>query len=394
MLLFSCILLSLSLSLSLFDACLISYTISLPQNKTQLKRKQIDQKMDARHGRISVLMLPWIAHGHISPFLELAKKLTRRNFHIFFCSTPINLHPIKEKLPQKYSLSIQFVELHLPSLPELPPHYHTTDGLPPRLAPTLKKAFDMGSQNFSTILKSLSPDLLVYDFIQQWALSLALSQNIPAVEFSPTSAAMTSFLIHNIRHPGINFPFPETSLWDYEVAKFTQMLEYSVDSIKDVDRVLECYERSSDGIVLIKRFREIEGKYIDFLSNSTGKKIVPVGPVVEEPVHGDEKRKIIEWLNGKKRSSTVFVSFGSEYFLSEDEIEEMAHGLQLSMVRFIWVVRFPAGDKISLEMALPKGFLDEVILNYHYLWLNLGKNLLSWYFSVFAITFSKVYNVG
>jgi hypothetical protein len=89
--------------------------------------------MDARHGSISVLMLPWIAHGHISPFLELAKKLTKRNFHIFFCSTPINLRPIKEKLPQKYSLSIQFVELHLPSLPELPPHYHTTNGLPPHL---------------------------------------------------------------------------------------------------------------------------------------------------------------------------------------------------------------------------------------------------------------------
>ncbi|KAE8038761.1 hypothetical protein FH972_011237 [Carpinus fangiana] len=142
--------------------------------------------MEARHGSISVLMLPWIAHGHISPFLELAKKLTRRNFHIFFCSTPINL----QKLPQKYSLSIQFVELHLPSLPELPPHYHTTNGLPPHLAPTLKKAFDMGSQNFSAILKSLSPDLLVYDFIQQWAPSLALSQNIPAVEFLPTSATM------------------------------------------------------------------------------------------------------------------------------------------------------------------------------------------------------------
>jgi hypothetical protein len=47
--------------------------------------------------------------------------------------------------------------------------------------PTLKKAFDMGNQNFSAILKNLSLDLLVYDFLQQWAPSLALSQNIPAV---------------------------------------------------------------------------------------------------------------------------------------------------------------------------------------------------------------------
>jgi hypothetical protein len=155
------------------------------------------------------------------------------------------------------------------------------------------------------------------------------------------------------------------------------MLEYSVDGIKDTDRALECYERSSE-IVLMKTFREIEGKYIDYLLNSTGKKIVPVGPLVQESVHDNEKREIMEWLNSKKRSSTVFVSFGSEYFLSEEEIEEMAHGLQLSMVRFIWVLRFPAGDKVSLEMALPKGFLDKVVLNPHLFMIkSRKKNLLT-----------------
>ncbi|GLT67409.1 hypothetical protein SLA2020_397230 [Shorea laevis] len=165
--------------------------------------------------------------------------------------------------------------------------------------------------------------------------------------------------MHVTKNPGVEFPFLGIYLQDYEVRKFTHLLESSVDGVKDKDRALECYERSSE-IVLIKTFREIEDKYIDYLSTSTGKKIVPVGPLVEEPVYGYEKTEIIEWLNGKKRSSTVFVSFGSEYFLSKEEIEEMAHGLELSMVHFIWVVRFPAGDKVSLEMALPEGFLDKV----------------------------------
>ena len=101
--------------------------------------------MGATHNTISVLMLPWLAHGHISPFLELAKMLTTRNFHIYFCTTPINLSPIKQQLSEKDSLSIELVELHLPSLPELPPHYHTANGLPPHLMPTLKKAVDMAS---------------------------------------------------------------------------------------------------------------------------------------------------------------------------------------------------------------------------------------------------------
>nr|POE94845.1 beta-d-glucosyl crocetin beta-1,6-glucosyltransferase [Quercus suber] len=254
-------------------------------------------------------MLPWLAHGHISPFLELAKKLTTRNIHIYFCTTPINLGPIKQQLSKKYSLSIEFVELHLPSLPELPPHYHTTNGLPPHLMPALKKAMDMASPNITSILKQLKPDLVIYDFLQILTPSLAQSQNIPAVEFVVMSATMTSFFMHLANNPGVEYPSPEIYLQDYEVGKFT-------DDSDDGDRILECFHQSSE-IVLVKTFREIEAKYIDYLSVLAKKKIVPVGPLVQDPVEEDEKKEIIEWLNDKEPSSAVFVSFGSEFFFCQ-----------------------------------------------------------------------------
>lgn len=40
------------------------------------------------------------------------------------------------------------------------------------------------------------------------------------------------------------------------------------------------------------------------------------------------------------RHLSVFLSFGSECFLSKEEMEEMARGLELSCVNFIWVVRY------------------------------------------------------
>ena len=143
--------------------------ISMPQSKpsTNSPNTQKILRMDSRHSSISVLMFPWLAHDHISPFLDLAKKLTNRNFHVYFCSTPINLGPIKQNLSEKHSQSIQLVEIHLPSLPDLPPHYHTTNGLPPHLISTLKTALDMASTNFNTILKKLKPDLVIYDFLLQ-----------------------------------------------------------------------------------------------------------------------------------------------------------------------------------------------------------------------------------
>ena len=211
--------------------------------------------MDARHNTISVLMLLWLAHGHISPFLELAEKLTTRNFHIYFCSTPINLGPIKQKLSEKHSLSIQLVELHLPSLPDLPPHYHTTNGLPPHLMPILKKALDMASPNFNTILKKLKPDLVIYDFLQLWAPSLALSLNIPAVDFIPMSATMSSFFLHLANNLGVQYPSPEIYLREYEVRKFAN------DSQDGDRRLLECFEQSSE-IILIKTFRTYNNLYL------------------------------------------------------------------------------------------------------------------------------------
>ncbi|KAM3360215.1 hypothetical protein P3S68_019927 [Capsicum galapagoense] len=132
---------------------------------------------------LRVLMFPFLAHGHITPFLNVAKKLADRGFLIYLCSTPVNLKSIINKIPEKYSESIQLVELHLPELPELPPHYHTTNGLPLHLNHILHKALKMSKPNFAKILQNLKPDLVIYDILQQWTEDVANEQNIPAVKF-------------------------------------------------------------------------------------------------------------------------------------------------------------------------------------------------------------------
>ncbi|KAL2455199.1 UDP-glycosyltransferase 91C1 [Abeliophyllum distichum] len=308
---------------------------------------------------IHVLMFPWLAHGHISPYLELAKRLAQRNFIIHLCSTPANLSSIKHKIGEKFALSIQLVELHLPTLPELPPCYHTTNGLPPHLMPTLKKALEMATPNFCNILCTIKPDLLIYDFLQPWAPLAASLQNIPAVEFMTSSLSMTSYMFHFFKKPGVEFPFSTMFYRDYEIVHREKLLVSAVD-----EQVKRCafqgIDRSSR-IVLVKGFREIEGKYSDYLSSLLGKKVVPVGPLVQDPTHDEyDSSDIIGWLDKKDMNSTVFVSFGTEYFLTKQDMLELAYGLELSNVNFIWVVRFPKGEKITLEEVLPLGFLSRV----------------------------------
>ncbi|KAG5533068.1 hypothetical protein RHGRI_027338 [Rhododendron griersonianum] len=315
--------------------------------------------METRKGSISVLMLPWLAHGHISAFLELAKRLTEKNFFIYFCSTSINLNSVKKMLPEKYSPSVQLVELHLPSLPELPPHLHTTYGLPPHLMPILKIAFEESKPFFSHILNTLNPDLIMYDFNMPWVSASASLLNIPSVLFFSFGALFTSFAFRFMENPDAEYPFQSIQLHESEKTSLKAMLEFSTNGVKDVDLIRESIKLSRD-VMLIKTSTEIEEKYIDYLSMLVKKKVQPVGPLVREIVDEDEDTEVMRFLHKKDESSVVFVAFGSEFFLSNEEREEIAYGLELSRVSFIWVVRFPVGEKTTVEEALPVGFLDRV----------------------------------
>ncbi|XP_059294806.1 beta-D-glucosyl crocetin beta-1,6-glucosyltransferase-like [Lycium ferocissimum] len=310
---------------------------------------------------LRVLMFPWLGYGHISPFLELAKKLSQKNFTIYLCSTPVILSSIKKKISPEFSPSIQFLELHLQTLPNLPPCYHTTNGLPPHLMSTLKEAFDLASPDFTLILKTLKPDLLIYDFLQPWAPKAAAELKIPAVEFISSSSTMTAYMLHVFKKPGIKFPFSSIYYRDYEMARIEkQESSMPVEKLEeDKKRVRDCFYLSCD-IVLIKSFKEIEGKYSDYITNLTGKKVVPLGPLVQEPSVDDGESELITWLNEREKESTIFVSFGSEYFLSKEDLLEIAYGLENSKVNFIWPIRFQKGENIQLEEALPKGFFNRV----------------------------------
>ncbi|KAL3838180.1 hypothetical protein ACJIZ3_022771 [Penstemon smallii] len=263
-------------------------------------------------------------------------------------------------MSEKDSISIKLVELDIPVTPQLPPHYHTTNGLPPDLMTPLKEALDAARPAFSSLLKTLNPDILLYDFIQPWAPEEAYSLNIPAVLFFTIGAAVTSFITHQWFDPETKYPFPAIYFRENECKNYIRLVK------QERSRVINCLKRSCD-IVLIKTFRELEGKYIDYLWNLSGKKFVQVGPLVQVgPCATDQNEEndheIMEWLHGKDIRSTVFASFGTEYFLSEDEIEEIALGLELSNVNFIWVLRFPsAGDKEkTIDQLLPQGFLERV----------------------------------
>lgn len=96
--------------------------------------------MCTKSTKLKAFLFPWLVYGQISLFLELAKKLMDGGFLMDLCSSPINLSFIRTRIPESCCSSIHLVELQLPDLPELPCHYHTTNGLPLHPHSTLQKS--------------------------------------------------------------------------------------------------------------------------------------------------------------------------------------------------------------------------------------------------------------
>ncbi|KAM3360211.1 beta-D-glucosyl crocetin beta-1,6-glucosyltransferase [Capsicum galapagoense] len=308
---------------------------------------------------LKVLMFPWLAYGHISPFLELAKKLADRGFTIRVCSTVISHETINREIPEKYRGSIKIVELRLAKFPELPPHCCTTNDVPPDIDSIVLKTLKLSKPNFTKILKNLKPDLLIYDLLLEWAEGLANEQKIPAIKLITMGAAVFSYLFNAVRKPEVEFPFPNICLGKSELVELGEIIAKTAKEREPDDA--DPFAKGNMQVMLISTSRTIEAKYIDFLSELSNWKVIPVGlPIKNLTNYAANEVELIDWLGKKDENSSIFVSFGSEYFLSKEDMEEIAFGLELGNVNFIWVARFSKGEEQNLKDALPKGFLGRI----------------------------------
>lgn len=93
----------------------------------------------------------------------------------------------------------------------------------------------------------------------------------------------------------------------------------------------------------------------------------PVGPlfptsVALQNVGGleDSASKCLHWLGLQPPSSVLYVAFGSQCCLPPEQILELAHGLENSRQRFLWVLPQPKGgseaEAPSTTELLPPGF--------------------------------------
>jgi hypothetical protein len=135
-------------------------------------------------------MFPWLAFGHMIPFLELAKRLARRGLAVTFVSTPRNAARLGA-IPPALSANLRVVPLDLPAVDGLPEGAESTADVPPEKVGLLKKAFDGLAAPFASLVAeacgggsagdgeeaaagfSRRPDWIILDFAQNWFWPIA-----------------------------------------------------------------------------------------------------------------------------------------------------------------------------------------------------------------------------
>ncbi|OUZ99748.1 UDP-glucuronosyl/UDP-glucosyltransferase [Macleaya cordata] len=344
-----------------------------------------DQEEDIKQ-QLHIVMFPWLAFGHLIPFLEISKCLAQKGHRISFISTPRNLQRLP-KIPPNLSHPhlLNFVSLPLPQVDNLPAQAEATIDLPLDQVPYLKKAYDALEGPLSNFLiqTSCTPDWIIYDFAPHWLPSMASKLGVPCVFLSLFNASFNAFIGHpseagilgmkpdQFGVPPDWIPFPSNLAFrKHEILKISSNIGENVSGVTDVFRVVNAVQGCD--FVAIRSSMEFESEWFNLLEKKLFQKpVLPVGLLPPPPSvlqgHDQEQyikneewvMRISEWLDKQGKGSVVYVALGTEATLSREELAELALGLELSELAFFWVLRRPAGSTTEDPTdLLPVGFQD------------------------------------
>ncbi|KAF5946480.1 hypothetical protein HYC85_016708 [Camellia sinensis] len=106
-----------------------------------------------------VVLVPFIAFGHMMPFYELSLVLAKAGIRVSYVSTPRNIQRLPQLPPELLSL-VTFVQIPLPSLGSnlLPEGAEATIDITADKMGHLKAAFDLLKQPFKQFVAEKSSD--------------------------------------------------------------------------------------------------------------------------------------------------------------------------------------------------------------------------------------------
>ncbi|XP_021290328.1 UDP-glycosyltransferase 92A1-like [Herrania umbratica] len=350
---------------------------------------------------IEIVMLPLMAHGHLIPFLALARQIHHRTgFNIAIANTPLNIQYLRSTLHQDPTAGIILAELQFNSADHgLPPNIENTENLPlDQIGKFFASSVSLKAPFHHLLLDIIEkqgkpPLCIISDTFFGWTVDVAKSTGTINITFTTGGAYGTMAYISLWS----NLPHRQTDSEEFSLPGFPERCRFHVSQ-------LHKFLRNADGTDQWSRFmqsqisgslqsfgwlcntvEEIEPLGLELLRNYIKYPVWTIGPLLPKPLlnksssssanrnglyrqhagkePGISPEKCIQFLDLHDPDSVLYISFGSQNTISPSQMMELAIGLEESGNPFIWVIRPPIGFDLSTEFRaewLPEGFEDRM----------------------------------
>ncbi|KAJ4955441.1 hypothetical protein NE237_012224 [Protea cynaroides] len=326
-----------------------------------------------------ITILPSPGMGHLIPLVQLARQLVQ--YHHFSVTFIIPTDgPVSEA--QKSMLASLPKSMNSMILPPV-----NFDDLPKdarietRIQLTVTRSLSSLREAFKALTTTNRVSALVADLFGTDAFDVAKEFNVSPYIFYPTTAVCLSLFLHL---PKLDEMYsceyrdmPELlQLPGCVPLHGGELLDPSQDRKNDAYKCLlhNCSRyRLAEGI-LINSFVGLESAAIKGLKEGldpTIPPVYPIGPLIQSGSReeGASESKYLKWLDDQPIGSVLFVSFGTGGALSQEQMNELALGLELSEQKFLWVIKKPTQTTADSNyfaaqsvddpcVFLPEGFLE------------------------------------
>ncbi|KAF7805625.1 UDP-glycosyltransferase 86A2 [Senna tora] len=344
------------------------------------------KQSETQQRRPHALVFPFPLQGHVIPTVHLAINLASRGFTVTFVNThSIHHRTSKASSSHNHNQHDIFAAVRQKGLDI---RYTTvSDGLPVEYDRSLNQSQFMGSllhvlsahveELVEKLVKQVVPPItcLIADTFFVWPSVVAKKFGLPYVSFW-TEPALVFSLYYHMHLLKINRHFASHD-------KREDMIEYipGVKAIHPKDMMSYLQEDNTSTVVhqmIYKAFDDVRAA--DFVLCNTVEELEPntiaalqaqtrfyaIGPIFPlgftkstVPTSLWSESDCTHWFHSKPHASVLYISFGSFAHIAKQDLAEIAHGISLSNVNFVWVIR---PDIVSSEdqHPLPVGFEESV----------------------------------
>ena len=325
-----------------------------------------------KSAQVAVVIVPLLAQGHLNQFLHLSHHLIA-SYGIPVHYTGSAIHNRQAKLrfhgwDPETSHRIEFHDLQLPPYSSPSPNPNAPTHFPAHLQPLFDASMQL-REPLLQVCRDLSTKfrriVIIHDsIVGSIVQDVKLIPNAEAYVLVPTSAFQTSMGIWEIltEKPFQLDPDIPTNVPSNEGCFTSEFLDFA-------HKQMELLDFQSGR--LFNTCRVIEARYLELLErlpiygNMKTFAIGPLNPVEIRRTSETQRHECLEWLDKQEENSVIYVSFGSTTAMTDEQITELAKGLEQSGQKFIWVLRkADKGDVFTGDEEgrpqLPEGYEERV----------------------------------